>query len=240
MNESRQNIEVLKLRKSNTMTFEESISDVRLFIDDVEELLSLISAVKDVKIKIKANGKFELDHISELDQLNKIESLNIDSEVEFSSVVKIRCDKRKVTISSGYDDGSWAVAARCFQIIRETKRHRFIIARLSVVVLWFVVWFNVAPKIVADSNAILGLGWIATLLAMFSWIWIGSPVVVPKRRKDYKPFLKRNGEEIAKGVIIAVLSAGLIGPISYMWGKASADKASAPTSQPVSKPSSKP
>ena len=197
-------------------TYSEDVPPVKVYLDDVENIVQIIAEVSD-EILLRTD-EYDFEDATDLASLDQ----------EFINALKITC-------SDPYLQFEFAPGWIRLYIGSDTPESRGTLEKVKAVLLarrrrlgwlrerwWLASWFWLAPVSLLflgiESSAwlpiVAGIGG-TCLFAV--WLWWGyrealyrHSVIVLKRRKEEVSFWKRNSDRIIVGIITALV-AGLLG-----------------------------
>ena len=193
----------------------ESLPMVKLYLDDLEEILADLSKVSDNVVV--TTGKYELDDLGELSKLRKeeLEEIRFVARDPYVSL-EILPDSGFLYIAEDKGD-SRATYERLKQIVLRGKRrslpYRFLlvfpaigggIIGMSIIeLIKHIVTSDIRE--ITQSLILLALGCVVMVIAVVKTP-IPRSIIILKHRMDAPSFLKRNRDKILLILISALLS----------------------------------
>lgn len=210
-----------QIRKS----WEKRYKSLKLFKDDIEKIINIITTEFTETERTIVIDEFELNKLEELSEINKDVVNNFKIFVATASLqLNLDCSCAYLIVDNENDTRLVGIASRIDEVLQ--KRQRFIgfaygwigVALIGQIGFFLTNAFLTAT-IVSVSLAVASL--IICFVTIMSWSYIIRHVSTIHMCYSYKKsnFFKRNKDRILVGVIVSIVSLilGIFGTLVVQW-----------------------
>jgi hypothetical protein len=198
-----------------TRTLSRSFKPVRLYLDDIEEIVTIIKEI-DAQPKIQVED-FRLDNLEEMTSLKKdmLHEMNISSTRPYISL-EMRPSWIRLYISEDKAE-SRGIFEKIRTILVSRKRpftwiihNSFLYSVWCILALYGVVWgVRLKSIILTASFAIIFILAIVFTIYGINDQFKRYTIIIPKYKQDSPNFIKRNRDKIIIAIISAIIGAVL-------------------------------